>query len=317
MSAADPKLVALSGGVGGAKLVDGLRRVYAEEELLVVANTGDDFEHLGLPISPDLDTLVYTLAGLADPERGWGRAGESWHCMEALAALGGPDWFRLGDRDLALHLWRAQRLRAGATLSAVTREFCAAVGVALEILPMTDDRVATVLDTDAGCLGFQDYFVKRRCAPQVRGIRFEGALEARPTAALAELICRDAAGAIVICPSNPYLSVDPMLAIADLRDWLTRTRAPVLAVSPIIAGEAVKGPAAKLLRELAGESSAVEVARHYAGIVDVFVLDVRDAALREPIERLGLEVLVTDTLMRTLEDRTRLAAALRRRLDAS
>lgn len=312
---ASPRLVALSGGVGGAKLVDGLRHVYPPHELVVVANTGDDFEHLGLPISPDLDTLVYTLCGLADPQRGWGRAEETWACMEALAALGGPDWFRLGDRDLALHLWRRERLRTGLPLSSVTRELCARLAIPLTILPMTDERVATMLDTDEGTLGFQEYFVHRRCAPRVRRIFFEGVDEAQPAPGVAEALASEAVSGIVICPSNPYLSIDPILAIAGIRDALGRSRAPVLAVSPIVAGEALKGPAAKLLRELSGASSAYEVARRYAALIDIFVLDVRDQGLRTQIEALGMEVLVTDTVMHTAEDRRRLAAVLRGHLE--
>jgi LPPG:FO 2-phospho-L-lactate transferase len=304
-------VLALSGGVGGAKLVAGLARVYEPGQLLIVANTGDDFEHLGLPISPDLDTVVYTLAGLADPERGWGRAGETWQCMEALAALGGPDWFRLGDRDLALHLWRRERLGAGVSLSTFTRELCERLGVPVEVVPMTDDRLATVLETDEGILGFQEYFVHRRCAPRVRRVLLEGAGSARAAPSLATAMQRDALRAVVICPSNPYLSVDPILAVTGVRDWLLGTRTTVVAVSPIIGGEALKGPAAKLLRELAGESSALAVARHYLGLVDLFVLDERDAALRPAIEQLGMRVLVTDTVMHAAEDRVRLAMTLR------
>ncbi len=313
---ATPRVVALSGGVGGAKLVDGLAQVWEPDELLIVANTGDDFEHLGLRISPDVDTVLYTLAGIADAERGWGRAHETWNAMEVLAEIGGPTWFRLGDRDLALHLWRSERLRGGATLSELTRELSERLKVRVPIVPMTDDRLATVLDTDEGVLGFQEYFVHRRCAPRVRAVRFVSTGLARPAPALAAAMSRDDAPAIVICPSNPYLSVDPILAVAGMRDWLTRSEATVVAVSPIIGGEAVKGPAAKLLRELAGESSALTVARHFAPLVDLFVLDEGDHELREPIARLGMEVLVTDTLMQSRDDRRRLAATLRQALES-
>jgi LPPG:FO 2-phospho-L-lactate transferase len=305
-----PTLIALSGGIGGAKLVDGFAQARDPASLLVIANTGDDFEHLGLRVSPDLDTLIYTLAGLADPERGWGRAGDTWAFMEALAQLGGPIWFRLGDRDLALNVWRTGRLRSGAMLAAVTDELCARLGIRSQVTPMTDAPLATILDTDEGILGFQEYFVRRQCRPRVQRIRFESAGAAPPAAAVAAAMRRGDAQAIVICPSNPYLSIDPILAVAGVRAWLENTATPVVAVSPIVGGEAIKGPTAKLMRELSGECSALQVARHYDRIADLFVLDERDVKLRPQIEALGMEVLVTDIVMRSSDDRMRLARTI-------
>lgn len=307
MSAPRRPIVAFSGGVGGAKLAHGLARVLPAGELAVVANTGDDFEHLGLRICPDIDTLVYTLSETADATRGWGRAGESWQFMETLAALGGPDWFRLGDRDLAMHVLRTEGLRAGRSLSAVTRELASALGVATPLVPMSDDPVRTLLDTDEGPLDFQEYFVHRQCRPRVRGLEYRGAAAAQPAPGLAALTAADGARAIVLCPSNPYLSIDPILAVSGIRAWLGRRAAPVIAVSPIVGGEALKGPAAKMLRELAGASSALAVAEHYAGLLDVLVIDERDAGLAPRIEALGMSVHVTDTIMRSVADRERLA----------
>ncbi|HKZ72548.1 MAG TPA: 2-phospho-L-lactate transferase CofD family protein, partial [Steroidobacteraceae bacterium] len=234
------RIVALSGGVGGAKLAQGLSQVTAPEELLIVAHTGDDFVHLGFHISPDVDTLLYTLGDVADRERGWGRADETWSFMDAVAALGGPAWFRLGDRDLATHVLRTQRLAQGATLSEATQELAARFGVRHLIAPMSDDPVRTIVHTDEGPLAFQDYFVRRQCHPRVHHLEFAGAASARPAPALAEAMRDEAARAIVVCPSNPYLSVDPILSVPGVRAWLEATAAPVIAVSPIIGGEAVK-----------------------------------------------------------------------------
>lgn len=303
-------VVSLSGGVGGAKLAHGLAQIVPAEELLIVANTGDDFTHLGLYISPDVDTLIYTLAGIADPERGWGCAAETWSFMTALDALGGPTWFRLGDRDLATHVLRTARLSAGATLSGVTRELSMQLGVGARLTPMSDDPVHTVLHTDEGALAFQEYFVHRQCRPAVHRIEFIGAADAQPAASLSATMQADAACAVILCPSNPYLSIDPILAVPGIRSWLAATAAAVIAVSPIVGGEALKGPAAKLLCELAGSSSALSVARHYAAFLDMFVLDRRDVELSGQIEALGIDVVVTDTIMRNNEDRRRLAGEL-------
>jgi LPPG:FO 2-phospho-L-lactate transferase len=298
--------VALAGGVGGAKLAHGLSQVLPPESLTVVVNTGDDFEHLGLTICPDLDTVTYTLAGLANPEAGWGRSSETWTVLDELRRLGGPDWFRLGDRDLALHLERTRRLRAGQSLTAVTEAVTRGLGVAVRVLPMSDDPVRTMVFTDEGELAFQDYFVRRRCEPMVRALRFDGAERAAPTAAVRAALA--AAERVILCPSNPFLSIDPILALPGMRSALQDKL--VIAVTPIVGGQAIKGPAAKLLRELGRDVSAEAVADYYAGLADVFVLDQIDAALAPAIERLGLRVLVTDTLMPTSEARARLAREL-------
>ena len=297
-------ILALSGGVGGAKLALGLAACLPPERLSIVANTADDFEHLGLCISPDLDTVMYTLAGLADPERGWGLAGETWQCMDALAALGGEDWFRLGDRDLATHLQRTLSLARGDGLAAVTAKLCTALGVRHALIPMSEQRVRTVLDTDRGELAFQTYFVRERCAPRVRSIRYEGAAAAAPTPAL--LAALGAAAGVIICPSNPWLSVDPVLAVGDLRARIAART--VVAVSPIVGGRALKGPAAALMEQLGLVPSALEVARHYRGLLRGFVMDRVDAAYADAVRELGMAVLVTDTVMTDAASKTRLAA---------
>ena len=299
------RVLAISGGVGGAKLALGLSAVLDPRELLIVANTGDDFEHLGLPICPDIDTLMYTLAGVADPQRGWGLAGESWHCLEALRRLDGPHWFALGDRDLATHLQRAELLRAGATLSQVTAQLCATMGVRHAVVPMSDDPVRTIVETDQGRLAFQEYFVREQCAPVVQGVFFEGSAKARPSAAIADWLAPDSGCGVLICPSNPFLSVDPVLALPGIREQLAACA--VVAVSPIVGGRALKGPAAKMMAELGLQASALDVARHYRGLVNGFVIDTADAADAAAIRALGMEVLVTDTIMGTIEDKRRLA----------
>jgi LPPG:FO 2-phospho-L-lactate transferase len=302
------KVVALAGGVGGAKLVDGLARALLAEDLAVIVNTGDDFEHLGLNICPDLDTVCYTLAGIANETTGWGRAGETWSAMESLAELGGPDWFRLGDRDLGTHLERTRRLREGHPLSQITRSFCQAWGVRPSIYPMSDDPVPTVVSTEEGELPFQEYFVRRRCQPRVKGFRFQGAERAAPAPRVLEAL--QAAQLVVICPSNPWVSVDPILAVPGVRDLvIART---VVAVSPLIGGRAVKGPAAKMFAELGLAPSALTVAHHYGaqsggGLLTGFILDGVDEDQRDPIVELGVQALVADTLMKTPSDRLRLA----------
>jgi LPPG:FO 2-phospho-L-lactate transferase len=296
-------VVALAGGVGGAKLADGLARTLPPENLTVIVNTGDDFDHLGLRICPDLDTVCYTLAGLANSETGWGRAGETWHALESVAQLGGPDWFRLGDRDLGTHLERTRRLRAGQPLSQITRAFCAAWGVAPAVLPMSDDPVPTIVLSDEGELPFQEYFVHRRCEPQVRGFRFQGAGAAEPAPGV--LAALEQADLVVICPSNPWVSIDPILAVPGIRPALA-TR-PAVAVSPIIGGEAVKGPVVKMYRELGIQPSALAVARHYRDFLDGFVFDTLDGNLEPQIRRLGMETRATQTLMTSTEARKRLA----------
>lgn len=299
-------VLALAGGVGGAKLADGLQHLLGER-LTVLVNTGDDFEHVGFHISPDLDTIMYTLAGVANPELGWGVAGESWAFMDQLAQLGGPTWFRLGDRDLATHALRTQRLRAGDTLTEVTGTLCRALGVHARVLPMSDDPVRTIVHSGGETYAFQDYFVRLQCQPAVTAVTFQGAESARYNAQIEELAAEPGALGIVICPSNPYLSVDPILAVPGLRDWLERTQAPVVAVSPIVGGAAVKGPAAKIMRELGVKASASAVAEHYRGLIHGFVLDEADAADAHSIAN-HATVRVTNTLMRSTEDRVRVAA---------
>ena len=299
------RVVALSGGVGGAKLALGLAAELSPEELLIAANTGDDFEHLGLAISPDLDTVMYTLAGLADPHQGWGLAGESWQCMDALTRFGAPDWFRLGDRDLATHLARAEWLRQGQSLSEVTARLARALGVQHTLTPMCDEPVRTRVVTGHGELAFQEYFVRERCAPQVKALRFDGVASAAIAAPLAEWLSADPAPRVVICPSNPWLSVDPILALPRMRTRLLR--ACTVAVSPIVGGRALKGPAAAIMQQLGLEVSALEVARHYQGLLRGFVLDVQDAEQADAVRALGMEVLVTDTVMSDLERKRALA----------
>ena len=297
-------IIALSGGVGGAKLALGLAACLPPGQLAILANTADDFEHLGLSICPDLDTVMYTLAGLADPERGWGLAGETWQCMDALAALGGEDWFRLGDRDLATHLQRSLMLARGEGLAAVTAALCSALGVRHALIPMSEQRVRTVLDTDRGELAFQTYFVRERCAPVVRAIRYAGASEAVPAPALIARLA--SAESVVICPSNPWLSVDPILAVGDLRSRIAAKKA--VAVSPIVGGKALKGPAATIMAQLDLEPSALEVARHYRGLIRGFVIDRVDADQAKAVRALGMAVLVTDTVMTDAASKQRLAA---------
>lgn len=298
------RFVALTGGVGGAKLALGLAACLPPESLLMVANTADDFEHLGLPISPDLDTVMYTLAGLADPERGWGLAGESWQCMESLARLGGPDWFRLGDRDLATHLRRGMLLRDGLSLAEVTAALCRSLGLPHALRPMSSDPVRTLLDTGQGELAFQDYFVRERCAPRVHGIRYEGVSTARPDPEFLGWL--DAGAAVVLCPSNPWLSIEPLLALPGVRERLAS--ACSVAVSPIVGGRALKGPAAAIMAQLGLEPSALGVARHYRGLLRGLVIDRVDAAQAEEIRALGMAVRVTDTVMTDTASKTRLAA---------
>jgi LPPG:FO 2-phospho-L-lactate transferase len=302
----DGAVLALSGGIGGAKLALGLSRVLPPERLIVVANTGDDFEHLGLAISPDLDTLMYTLAGLSDPERGWGRRGETWTFMAALAALGGETWFQLGDGDLATHVERTRRLAAGETLSHITTDFCRRLAVSARILPMSDDRVRTRVRTPEGWRDFQDYFVRLRCAPEVSELAYDGAAQARPHPALMAALADARLRAVVICPSNPYLSVDPILALPGVRDALKACATPVIGVSPIIGGRAVKGPTAKMMRELGLPVSAAAVAQYYDGLLDLFVVDHSEGEITLP----NMRVAKAAILMMTLADRETLAKAV-------
>jgi LPPG:FO 2-phospho-L-lactate transferase len=303
------RIVALAGGVGGAKLAHGLAQILPPEDLTVIVNTGDDFEHLGLSICPDLDTVCYTLAGLANPETGWGRADETWQAMSNLKTLGGPDWFNLGDQDLATHLERTRRLKEGQSLSQITRDFCKAWGVRHTVLPMSDQPVRTVVETDEGDLSFQEYFVHRRCQPRVKGFRFDGVDSAEPAAGAREAV--QSADAIVICPSNPWVSIDPILRVFSLTHLLLSRQErdsgegkKVIAVSPIIGGKTVKGPAAKMFAELGIEPSASAVAEHYGNLLTGIVVDSVDSELAKAIK---IQTLVTDAIMNSSSDRARLA----------
>ncbi|NIR32612.1 MAG: 2-phospho-L-lactate transferase [Gammaproteobacteria bacterium] len=300
-------MLALSGGVGGAKLALGLSRILPPDRLTVIANTGDDFEHLGLHIAPDLDTLMYTLAGLDNPDTGWGRRDETWHCMAALETLGGETWFRLGDADLATHLERTRRLRGGASLTAVTARLCERLGLSARLAPMSDDPVRTVVHTTEGALPFQEYFVHRRCVPRVIGFAYAGADAARASPILTAALADPDLRAVVLCPSNPFLSIDPILALPGIRTGLAACRAPVVAVSPLCGGRAFKGPTAKILRELGLPANAATIAQHYEGLLDVLVLDEADA--REA-DDLGVPGALAPTRMVTLADRESLAQAV-------
>ena len=301
------RVLALCGGVGGAKLALGLSHVVPPEDLAVVVNTGDDFEHLGLFVSPDIDTVTYTLAGLANPELGWGLAGESWAFMNQLRALGGEDWFQLGDRDLALHVERTRRIRAGDRLSAVTVEMARRLGVDCALWPMSDDPVRTVLETNEGLLAFQRYFVGRRAQPAVRGIAYEGAQAAQPNPMALAALADPVLEAVIVCPSNPWLSIAPLLAMPALRAALAGTQAPVIAVSPIVGGQAIKGPTAKLMGELGLPVGADEVARFYAGLIQGYVLDEMDRGLADAIARPGMAVHVAPTVMTDIASKQALA----------
>ena len=301
--------LAITGGIGGAKLALGLSRLLEGAQLALAVNTADDFEHLGLHISPDIDTLVYTLAGENNPETGWGRKDESWNFMQALAELGGETWFALGDRDLAVNVERTQRLRGGQTLSQVTAAFASKFGIAHRILPMTDDPVATRVMTTAGEMTFQDYFVRERCEPAVTGFRFAGAECARLNPEIVSRLESPQLAGVILCPSNPFVSIDPILAVPGMQDHLRECRAPVIAVSPVVGGSAIKGPTVKMMAELAVPNTAAWVAQHYRSLLDGFVLDTVDEGMAADIESMGLTTVITNTVMVTLEDRIGLARA--------
>lgn len=303
-------ILALSGGVGGAKLALGLSKVLAPQQLTIVANTADDFEHLGLTICPDLDTLMYTLAGLNNQQLGWGLAGESWSAMAALEQLGGETWFRLGDKDLATHLQRSTRLAAGRSLSQVTRELCQQLGIEHRVVPMSDQPVRTMINTADGELPFQHYFVRDQCKPAVQSYRFEGIERAQPQQDVMQWLCADDLQAIIICPSNPFVSVEPILQLPGLRQAMIDSPAPVIAVSPIVAGLAIKGPAAKMMVEMNMPATATAVAEYYGDLLDGFVIDNADQGLADRIAGLGIEVACVPTVMKTLDDRVGLAQAV-------
>jgi LPPG:FO 2-phospho-L-lactate transferase len=308
-----PRIVALCGGVGGAKLADGLQRCLAPGELSLIVNTGDDFEHRGLPICPDLDTVLYTLAGVANAEQGWGRADETWHVQAQWREMGIDTWFQLGDRDIALHLHRRELASQGLSLTAISRSLARRFGVPSELLPMCDEPAPTLVLTDEGEMPFQEYFVKHRCAPVVRGFRYGAENGARLSEEVRGVLeDRDVQG-IILCPSNPYLSIAPILAVPEMRALLAAAGAPVIAVSPIIGGAAVKGPAAKIMRELGLPVSPLEIAQAYRDFVDVMLIDRGDEALLG-LERAEDPVLeAAPILMRTAEERVNLAQECLRR----
>jgi LPPG:FO 2-phospho-L-lactate transferase len=298
-------VLALAGGVGGAKLAHGLYRALPPNELAVVVNTGDDFDLYGLRICPDADTVLYTLAGIANAETGWGVAGETWSALGMLERYGEETWFRIGDRDLATHVLRTARLRGGQTLTTALADLAERLGVRASLLPMCDEPVPTRVQTPDGELAFQDYFVRRRQTDSVRGVRFQGIENARVTEQARAAAA--AAEVIVLCPSNPIVSIGPILAVPGMRELLRGANVPVVAVSPIVGGRALKGPADRMLTGLGVESSAYGVAGLYRGLASAFVLDREDANQAPRVEELGMRVLVTDTVMRTVEDRERLA----------
>lgn len=296
-------ILALAGGVGGAKLANGLAAILDPGKLVIAVNTGDDFDHLGLRICPDIDSVTYALSGRNNRELGWGLEGESWAFMEMLGTLGGETWFRLGDQDLATHVLRTSRLRSE-TLSQVTADLSARLGIRHMIVPMTDDPVRSMVMTDEGELPFQDYFVRRQCAPHFFSIRFDGAEDARPSQGLLNALESSALEAIILCPSNPLLSIAPILAVPGVRERLERRTVPVVAVSPFIRGKAVKGPAAKIMAELGLPATATTVAAHYGALLDGLVIDATDA---ESAPENGPALLATGTLMRDAKDQKRLA----------
>jgi len=297
--------VALAGGVGAARLLRGLVRVLPPEDLVIVGNTGDDVEFYGLHICPDLDIVMYTLAGIVDEAKGWGVADDTFNFLDMMTRLGFETWFKLGDRDLAIHIVRTELLRRGMPLSQVTAELCRMLGLKVKLVPMTDDQVRTKIVSGKSRLDFQEYFVKRGTRDEVTGVIFEGADEAKPSPGILEAISE--AERIVICPSNPILSVAPILAIPTVRKELEKTSAYVVGVSPIVGGKAIKGPADRIMRSMGFEASAFGVAKYYGGLLDHFIIDAVDAEHKERIERLGMKVTVANTIMKTLEDSVSLA----------
>ena len=295
-------VLALTGGVGGAKLALGLAHVLSPEEVVFLVNTGDDFEHFDMHIAPDVDTLIYTLADRANRETGWGRENETWSFESSMKQLGGDTWFRLGDKDLATHVYRSSLLSKGATLTEATREIARSLGVDHEVLPMSDDPVRTVVSTSEGVLAFQEYFVRRQCEPTVSKIEYQGGSAAR----LNPRLNLDSVSSVIVCPSNPFLSIDPILSLSDLADFLQSTSIPVVAVSPIVKGLALKGPTAKMMRELGISPSATTVAEHYRGLISGFVLDREDEDLSDEIRRMDIRTTAFQTIMRTLDDRVQL-----------
>ena len=299
--------LALSGGIGGAKLALGLEHIFNSPKLMIAGNTGDDFEHFGLNISPDLDTLLYTLSGKSDLERGWGLANETWSFMKAMKEIGGETWFQLGDRDLAIHVERTRRLHEGERLSLITSSFCRKLGVKSQIVPATDDSLKTLVKTPEGILSFQHYFVKDQCRAKIIALQFDGSENAQPCSALEKVLESLLLKTVVVCPSNPFLSIDPILAILGLRKKLKKSKARIIAVSPIVGGNAVKGPTANNMRDLGFTVSACSIAKYYSDFIDGFILDKRDEKEIAEIESLGIRVGLADTIMTDLQSKIKLA----------
>ncbi len=298
-------IVALAGGVGAARFLTGLTKLVKEEELSVIVNTGDDIELFGLHISPDVDIVTYTLAGIVDEEKGWGIRGDTFQCLETLKKRGLDTWFGLGDRDLATHIYRTNRLKQGLTLTQITTEVCQSFGLKIKILPMTNDKFETRITTSTGSMHFEEYFVKRKCKDEVLSVEFVGAATAKPSPGVLEAILD--AELVIVCPSNPVVSIGSILFVNGVRDALKRTKAKVVGVSPIIAGLPIKGPADKMLRGLGKEVSAYGVAEFYSDFLDTFVIDKRDSASKGKIEQLGIYVKATNTIMKNLDDKVSLA----------
>lgn len=298
-------ITALAGGVGAARFLQGLIKVVPEEEVTIIGNTGDDLELYGLHISPDLDIVMYTLAGIVDEEKSWGIRGDTFHCLDMLRSYGHETWFNLGDRDLATHIYRTQLLQSGLSLSEATEKLRKKLGLKANVLPMTDDKFETIIETPMGAMPFQEYLVKRQAQNKVIGVQFEAVKEIKPAPGVVESILQ--AETIVVCPSNPVVSIGTILSLKGVRDALKETRARVTAVSPIIGGSPVKGPADKLMKGLGLEVSAYAVAKLYQDFLDVFVIDQADRSEKEKIEGLDLHVVVTDSIMKSLEDKIRLA----------
>lgn len=307
------RILAFSGGVGGAKLALGFTQVLPPERLTIVVNTGDDDEFYGLHVAPDLDTVMYTLAGVVNTETGWGVAGESFRSLDMLKRYGAPTWFQLGDQDLATHILRRQRLDEGRTLSEVTEELCHRLGIRHRVVPMSNQPIRSVVETDEGDLAFQGYFVERKCEPVVKGLRFEGARNAKAAPEFARALRN--ASTLVFCPSNPWLSVDPILSVPGVRDAIESFPGRRLAVSPIVGGKALKGPAAKVMSELGYEVSSVGIATYYRNLIDTLVIDETDRDHTSSITALGLSTHTTGTVMRTLEDKVKLAREICRIAD--
>ena len=300
------KITALAGGVGASRFLLGLTSVMPPEDVTIIANTGDDIEMFGLRICPDIDTVTYTLAGVIDDRAGWGLRNDTFECLHNLASYGEDTWFNLGDKDLATHIFRTNQLRQGSSVSEITLEVCRRLGVRSTILPMTDEYTPTRVTTDDGEMHFQEYFVRRRCEPRVRSLRFDGIDSARPAPGVLDAIT--GADGVVVCPSNPFISIGPILGVPGVRDALVQTRAKIVAITPIIGGKALKGPAADMLRDLGHEVSAASVAAMYRDFLDIFIVDQSDAGLERDVLELGIEARLADTIMSSLEKKKELAS---------